>query len=510
MIARSALAIGALYAALIFLGDHSGHAAGVDAVPRFEPAECPKQQPKALAAAKCGYLVVREDRSQPNGRTIRLIVAIIPALSQKPAADPVVYLVGGPGGIALGEADPVVAAGFNRDRNLILMNQRGTFETDPELLCPAIDAFGRELLGLHYYSEETRRAHLAATETCRRTLAATGVDLSAYNSTESAADFADLRTILGYDAYNLLGVSYGSYLAQVLTRDHPEGIRSIVLDSVVPATVTIPGFWGNTRAGFDNLFVACTNDAACNTAHPHLEKIFTTLVNTLEAEPLTPTVNDPTTGDPIKVTIDGGALIDWLRNQSYYTPLLRAVPGLIGGLAAGKPETIEAVAKDRAARAPPPSPGTPAVGYGLSLGVVCREWVPSASQEEWANDGREAFPDYPVSIQVEAVGTWAYAREDCREVWKVPAAPPAIYEPIKSSIPTLLISGSFDAVTSLAWAEAAAKDLSRATIISIPGVGHFTSPYSPCAQGVIASFLADPNAAPDTSCVAGLSPPSFD
>ena len=80
--------------------------------------------------------------------------------------------------------------------------------------------------------------------------------------------------------------------------------------------------------------------------------------------------------------------------------------------------------------------------------------------------------------------------------------------PVASSVPTLLISGSFDTLTSLAGAKAAATKLSHATIISIPGVGHFVSPASPCAQAVVVSFLADPNA-PDTSCVGAVKPARF-
>jgi pimeloyl-ACP methyl ester carboxylesterase len=150
----------------------------------------------------------------------------------------------------------------------------------------------------------------------------------------------------------------------------------------------------------------------------------------------------------------------------------------------------------------------PALGYGLALGVSCREDYPFATPEDLAAAGREAFPDYPLSVTREGVGSWAYFNEDCREVWKVPAAPMAMHQPVASSLPTLLISGTFDTLTSLAGAKAAAGKLSNATIISIPGVGHAVSPASPCAQTVIVSFLADP-AAPDTSCVGALKPPSF-
>jgi pimeloyl-ACP methyl ester carboxylesterase len=484
-------------------------AEGPATVPRFEPAPCPTLQgAETLADASCGYLVVLEDRNRPNGRTISLMVAKYPAHAPEKRADPVVYLAGGPADIAPLDVNAYIAANFIRDRDFLVVSQRGTMFSEPALTCAAEDNFARELLGLRFYSEATKRAHLAATEACHRELAATGADLSAYNSTENAADFVDLRKVLGLTAWNVYGLSYGSYLAQTIMRDHPEGIRSVILDSVLPTTYTIPGNWWNARAAFDNLFQACAAETACSAAHPRLEKTFTELINKFEAEPLTTTVRDPVTGTDLKVVLDGGALVDWLRNQNYAVPLLRAAPDLIGGLAAGRPEAIEAIAKNRVDRAPPPSPGVPAIGYGLSYGVTCREDYPVATPEDLAAAGREAFPDYPATVQSEGVGSWAYANEDCREVWKVPAAPTALRQPVASSIPTLLISGSFDTLTSLAGAKAAAANLSNATMISIPGVGHVVAPASPCAQAVIVSFLADPGA-PDTSCVGALKPPSF-
>jgi pimeloyl-ACP methyl ester carboxylesterase len=206
--------------------------------------------------------------------------------------------------------------------------------------------------------------------------------------------------------------------------------------------------------------------------------------------------------------IDGGALIDWLRNQNYSVPLMRAAPDRIGGLAAGRRDAIEAIARDRASRAPPPAPGEPALGFGLAFGVSCRESYPFATPEQLAAAGRAAFQDYPPSIQREGVGGWAFFNEDCRDVWKVPPAPASMHRPVASAIPTLLISGSFDTLTSLAGARAAATRLSRATLISIPGVGHFVSPASPCAQAVVVSFFAAPDA-PDTACVGALKPASF-
>src|SRR4029077_17839010 len=102
---------------------------------------------------------------------------------------------------------------------------------------------------------------------------------------------------------------------------------------------------------------AAAAETASNPAHPHLKKTFTELVNKFEAEPLTTTVRDANTGKELKVVLDGGTLVDWLRNQNYPVPFLRAAPYLIRGLAAGRSEAIEAIGKNRVDRAPPPGPG---------------------------------------------------------------------------------------------------------------------------------------------------------
>jgi hypothetical protein len=138
-------------------------AEGTATVPRLEPAPCPKLEGvKWLADATCGYLVVPEDRSRPTGRTIRLMVAKHPAHSPEKRPDPVVYLAGGPGDIAPLDINGLIAAGFIRDRDIVVMSQRGTMFSEPALTCASIDNFARELLGLRFYSEATKRAHLAA------------------------------------------------------------------------------------------------------------------------------------------------------------------------------------------------------------------------------------------------------------------------------------------------------------------------------------------------------------
>jgi pimeloyl-ACP methyl ester carboxylesterase len=403
----------------------------------FAASPCPALP--ALANARCGYLVVPEDRAQPTGHTIRLLVAIIPARSARAKSDPVVYLAGGPGGIAMAEAPILIEAGINRDRDLILMDQRGTLYSEPALTCPDMDQFFVRSIGIPLDAPSTGLLHSAAARACYLRSVATGNDISAYNTSESAADFAVLRTALGITQWNVFGVSYGTNLALTLMREHPEGIRSVVIDSVEPPSVVNVGrFWGNASEGFDNLFRACAEQPNCWTRQPGFAETFTALVRKLESNPVTTSVTEVVGQPPTKVVIDGGALVNWLANMSFATEDYPHVPAWIGELADGHAENIAlSIAK--------PVLATPAgyIGYGLTYGVICSEWVPYESESDVLLQGRLAFPDYPDSVLAPAVH-FSYVYADCRN-WNVRQGPPAQRAVTRSTIPTLILSGGFDA-----------------------------------------------------------------
>jgi pimeloyl-ACP methyl ester carboxylesterase len=149
------------------------------------------------AGVECGYLSVPEDRAHPDSRRIRLAVARAKATSPTPGADPLLYLAGGPGGSGLLSAGSRIAAGWNRDRDVIFLDQRGTWKSDPLLSCPEMDGFLADWAGLNTFDPATASRSAAATRACRDRLTATGVDLAAYTTTENAADVADLRVALG-------------------------------------------------------------------------------------------------------------------------------------------------------------------------------------------------------------------------------------------------------------------------------------------------------------------------
>ena len=198
--------IGAALAALALLAVGCTEPSAPEAesfTPTFESAPCPVPvlpgfpQLNLGPEFSCGYLVVPENRSRPNGRTIKIAVARAKARSADPRPDPLLYLTGGPGGPALPLANGLVAGDLNRDRDLILIDQRGTLHAQPALTCPEIDAFTAAATGMSIQAPSTAEKDLAAVRACRDRLAADGTDLAAFDTSENASDVADLRTALG-------------------------------------------------------------------------------------------------------------------------------------------------------------------------------------------------------------------------------------------------------------------------------------------------------------------------
>jgi pimeloyl-ACP methyl ester carboxylesterase len=201
---------------------------------------------------RCGRLAC--GNGEPNGSPVGLRPVVgdgqVPALvfrteiesgavygvrARGPKPDPILFLTGGPGGSGLAEG-PGVAKDWRPDRDVIFLDQRGALKSEPFLSCPEIDNFMAHTVGLSWSSPSTAKQDAAATRTCRHRLAAVGADLAAYNTTESASDVADLRIAMGIDRWNIYGISYGSDLALQVLRDHPAGIRSLVIDAVLPPT----------------------------------------------------------------------------------------------------------------------------------------------------------------------------------------------------------------------------------------------------------------------------------
>jgi pimeloyl-ACP methyl ester carboxylesterase len=355
-------------------------------------------------------------------------------------------------------------------------------------------------VGLPYDAPSTGRLLVRAAKECRDRLTADGIELSAYNTTENAADFADLRKALGIGQWNVYGYSYGTDLALTYLREHPQGIRSVAIDSVVPPQiVSLPWTWDSAQEGINAIFAACRAQPLCESRYPDLPRMLTEQVRRLEAHPLTLSVAPPGGGSPVKVVLSGGTLVNLLVADGSLVPAVD-VPAALDELAHGNPERL---ARAQAAGA------TPAVGefaHGLTQSVACSEWVPGFSERDLLEAGRRAFPGWPDSVLAHAPQL-PFENDVCR-AWNVPDRTAVQRVATYSRVPALIVSGTFDAKTGAAWGPYTGRTLPRSTAVQIPGITHWVVPQSPCAASVLTSFLARPTA-PDTGCVAGLAPRPF-
>jgi fermentation-respiration switch protein FrsA (DUF1100 family) len=82
-------------------------------------------------------------------------------------------------------------------------------------------------------------------------------------------------------------------------------------------------------------------------------------------------------------------------------------------------------------------------------------------------------------------------------------------EPVRSTIPTLILQGEYDPVTPPANGMMAAQTLSKSYFFLFPGVGHtVSSPYN-CPKDVMKAFLENPTEKPDASCISRMPEPFF-
>jgi pimeloyl-ACP methyl ester carboxylesterase len=469
---------------------------------RFQPDDCRFDVP-AGRSVECGWVEVPEDRSDPEGGTVRLHVAIFASETPNPAPDPVVFLQGGPGGYALEIMPLLFEDGFSHllaDRDVIVYDQRGVGYSEPSLACPELRELGFEIIDDDLPVEETRRLQLDAVEECRDRLTASGADLAAYSSAESAADLAELREALGIDEWNLYGISYGTRLALTALRDRPEGIRSVVLDSAYPPDVDIVAEApANLDRSLQTLFDSCAADPACAAAYPELETTFYDLLEDLEAAPLRAPVSDIFTGETYDALFDGAAFADILFGSLYLTEVIPELPRLIDEVAAGDTFRLSVLTTNLLANGA-------FVSTGMQFSVQCREEVAFSSPEA-VTAGLADYPRLePVFAQSPNVGPAVF---DVCDLWGAGTGRPIENEPVSSPVPALVLAGEFDPITPPAWGEQAAAELGAATFVELPGAGHGPSSSIECPQALVRSFLAAPDTPLDAGCVTEMEAPAY-
>lgn len=442
----------------------------------------------------CGILTVPADRANPQGEKIRLAVTILRTQGgaergRRPALEPVVVLAGQPGDAQTMDIREWLENPLLRQRDIILMDLRGTGKSEPSLNCTELD---------HSANGYDRKALQA----CRQRLQNREIDLQQFTSAQSAADLNDLRQALGYENWNVIGISYGTRVALTLLRDFPQGVRSVVLDSVYPLEVNILEEQApNGAQAIQNYFDGCHQDPRCQYSYPDLEEVFSDLIQSLESAPHTVTVADPRTGELVDVSLDGKRMAELIQGALNSPETLARIPYIIyetqygndhavaGLMFPTSPSEVEQTAEQAKEE-------RRAFSEGAFYTVLCAEEAGFNDRNTAETAARQA--ELPLAellySQVERIF------EHCRD-WNVPASLEIENQAVSSPVPALILSGEYDPFTPQRWAERVANSFPDSKVLAFPAIGHSVFNLGNCPQSIVAEFIANPLNPLNTACI---------
>jgi pimeloyl-ACP methyl ester carboxylesterase len=469
--------------------------------PHFIAASCPFiPAPDQVegSTVRCGFVVVPENRTRTDGRSIQLAVAIYKAqgISSLP---PLIFLGGGPGSFVLADFGPRVSGSLARDltagRDFIMFDQRGVGFSEPALDCHELQALKYRAIEIHPTRAQETDDQVDAAFACRDRLLASGIELAAYNTPASAADVNDIRRALGYGQIDVWGLSYGTRLALTVQRDFSEVVHSLVLDSALPPTVNqLVDRAANAERAFQVLFDGCANDVACATAYPELETVFYDLVATLNRTPARYDAQHPRTGVVYDVVLTGDRLVRMLVDALVPPYLIPALPLAAASLQHGDFTLI--------------SQATSLLMFddshssGMFYSVNCADEGSRTSASQVFAARRTVRPEI-----VEALSEDARLRI-CAG-WGAAKPRPSDATPVVSAVSTLILAGEYDPLTPPHYATVAGRTLRNSHWFQFPAMGHNLQRSSPCAHQMMMDFLANPTVTPDASCIAGMPPPAW-
>jgi pimeloyl-ACP methyl ester carboxylesterase len=402
-------------------------------------------------SAYCADFSVPEDWSAPAGRRITLKVAILRSETDKPATDLVTFLDGGPGGAAT-EDYAAVAGGLEPLRGMhhvLLIDQRGTGGSHP-LICKTPEAAGDAVDRL--VSRADPAAQEAAVKACLAQLAqATAVQF--YTTTDAIRDLEAVRLALGGPSLDIIGLSYGSRVAQQYAGHYPDAVRSIVLDGPVPnRLVLLSEHARNLENALKAQFAGCGRNPSCAKIYGDPYITLYKVRDGLRAHPQNVEVRDPVSFQPLHLTLTAADLAAIVRFYAYnpltsaLLPLMlqQAQQGNFAPLLGQKKWLADDLSEHLAS--------------GIGASIICAEdaeLLLARPEDEATIMGNESIRQ---------------TRQLCRW-WPHTTMPEQFHAPLVSPIPTLVLAGELDPVTPPAYGAEIIRTLSQSRSLTVPGQG---------------------------------------
>jgi pimeloyl-ACP methyl ester carboxylesterase len=428
----------------------------------------PCTQGTTKVPALCGTFGVYEDRAAQSGRIIALRIVILKA--KHPSNRAVAMIAGGPGESVTPLAPFIADGRFEKalvplrdNYNVVFMDDRGMGGSNG-LPCDLTPQSNPAAYFLNLLPHDVITG-------CRAKDAALG-NLADYNTNNTTDDLDDLRAALGYPKLVLDGGSYGTFFSLIYMRRHPERVESAVLNGVFPPGFQpLPGEPMGAQRALDDLIAKCKRDSACNTAFPNFAQEFNLLIARLDKGPIPVKVQLSKGAVPVAVMMSKEVFVDHLRQTLYDPGSAAFIPIAIDQASRGNTVPLATLMNQVAT-------GLNAdLTNGAWLSYTCAEFVPFLDQRAVDYAASHSFAG---DLRIEA------QRNACA-LWNVPAMGASFDDPVRSDVPTLMLSGSDDPATPPHYAQEAATYLPNAKIVLVQGAGHAAE--TACTDALVVQFV---------------------
>lgn len=398
---------------------------------------------------RCYYMTVDETPGRNNGRTVSFPVIVFSSPDGTSNAGPLLHLGGGGPGASLyldseynvlSIYEQMHPLSIGQGRDLVLIDPRGAGQSTPRLMCKefvdnVISRWQRNMSIRESYDEGHENFNQ-----CLDTLTKSGMDFTAFSSRTVVDDLEQLRTAMGVGQWVLYGASYASVYAQLYTRDYPDRIDSMILDSATfldtpRHEVLVREF----TEPFKRLFSYCQVAAGCVADDSRrIETRFWNLVRLLDRKPVRVEVS-LTDNEPVVVVLTGWRFLDSMLWGVYEEKIFSEFPKILDELERGETRTVRPYVED------------------LLAYLLDETFGDISASSHFCIDRKPYENELKIKEAIERI-PYAYARDIARlgleyadycAQMSIPPAAEGLDKPVVTDVPTLFIHGELDSITLL-------------------------------------------------------------
>lgn len=426
-----------------------------------------------------GYLNVPENWNSPEGDKIKVAVSVLRGSSDNSNNNAVVFIQGGPGAAGIQNMGFWINHPLRKNNDIVLFDVRGTGFSEPRL-CPDL---GKEFLKIlaknQTVLEDEKQKSLAALD-CKLSILERDIDIRAYHSLSIAKDLYALRETLGYDAWNVYGVSYGTHIAQVYASEYPDDIKALILDSSIS---DITEYYTKNTSNYINslsrVFKNCLTDEGCNSEYPDLENTYYNVIESLQKSPITIKLEKDVIGTE-EFTYNAEDFKVAIQQALYNKELIEIIPLLIYQFQERNKEALGNLVAAFSSLLN--------MDYGVYYCVSCNEVLTLNNKSDYDKDVRKykrlmgGVSFYESDFKV--CEKWSLNRTDSLKTLN--------YSELSSlTFPVLVVSGEYDPITPAVNGEETAKYYEKSYFVDVPSFGHIPS-FSNDGSVMVKTFINSP------------------